>query len=353
MIIERHIFRTVFLAILVTLIGIGIIDYVLTLLNELNYRLSGGYQAKEAFLFVTYTTLGRLYTFFPYICLIGVLFAFGQMADHRELVVIESIGLTKTQIVIKTLYSPILWLMIAFFVGETFVPKLDQAGYELRNVAAAKGSTQYGVWHRDRDRFYFLNAVKRDGSVDGGFSVYFDYDTNTIQYEQFEKINVLPSGAFEFEHTKLYENNAYAWHLTDETEKTEWNTQLTPELLWLLTTPDAKLSALKLYEYSNYLSAQQLRDDNFRLQFWQRLLQPILSLTLIWLAVTFIFGPLRQSSTGARMFIGLMIAISFNLIQTLVVPLTDALNITEILAASIPIWIAGIFALLLQWRKAL
>jgi len=354
MILNKHIFKAMFIAIFVTLIGLGIVDYVLALLNEFNYRLDGQYQAKQAFTFITLTTPGRLYTFFPYICLIGVLFAFGHMADNRELVVIESTGIPKSKIILQTIYGPIVWLLIAFSLGETIVPTFDQQGYEMRNIAAAKGSTQYGVWHRDKDKFYFFNAVKKDGSAEEGFSVFFDADTESMQFETFDKLAVNQNNKWEFQQLKQYENNdADGWTLLASTAKIEWQTTLTPELLWLLTSPDANLSVFKLYEYSNYLSAQQLSDDNFRLKYWQRLLQPILSLALIWLAITFIFGPLRQSSTGARMFIGLMIAISFNLIQSLITPLTDAINIPEFVAACIPIFIAASVAFILQTRKAI
>ena len=96
-----------------------------------------------------------------------------------------------------------------------------------------------------------------------------------------------------------------------------------------------------------------MSDDNFRLQFWQRVLQPVLSLALIWLAITFIFGPLRQSSTGARIFIGLMLAISFNLIQSLIAPLASTINLPEFFAAAIPVALAASIALVLQFKKAL
>ena len=144
-----------------------------------------------------------------------------------------------------------------------------------------------------------------------------------------------------------------AWQNEFSGQSEPWDTNLTPDLLWLLTSPDAKLSVFKLFEYSNYLSAQQLSDDNFRLQFWQRVLQPVLSLALIWLAITFIFGPLRQSSTGARIFIGLMLAISFNLIQSLIAPLASTINLPEFFAAAIPVALAASIALVLQFKKAL
>ena len=354
MILSKYIFKSMFLAIFVTLVAIGLIDYVLALLNELNYRLDGAYQAQQAFWFITLTTPGRLYAFFPYICLIGVLFAFGTMADHRELVIIESTGLAKGSIILRTLYGPVVWLILAFAIGESLVPKLDQQGYELRNVAAAEGSTQYGVWHRDQDSYYFFKAVKKDGSVAAGFSVKYDAATDTMVYDSFDAITPSDSAKWQFNGLSRYKNQGgESWQNEFTNQSALWDTSLTPELLWLLTSPDAKLSVFKLFEYSNYLSAQQLSDDNFRLQFWQRVLQPLLSLALIWLAITFIFGPLRQSSTGARIFIGLMLAISFNLIQSLIAPLAGAINLSEFLAASIPVALAAGFALVLQFKKAL
>ena len=354
MILSKYIFKSMFMAIFVTLVAIGLIDYVMALLNELNYRLDGAYQAQQAFWFITLTTPGRLYAFFPYICLIGVLFAFGTMADHRELVIIESTGLSKGKIIARTLYGPVVWLILAFGIGESLVPKLDQQGYELRNVAAAQGSTQYGVWHRDQDTYYFFKAVKKDGSVAAGFSVKYDTLTDAMIYDSFDAISLTDAGDWQFNGLARYTNQrGAAWQNEFSGQSEPWDTSLTPDLLWLLTSPDAKLSVFKLFEYSNYLSAQQLSDDNFRLQFWQRVLQPVLSLALIWLAITFIFGPLRQSSTGARIFIGLMLAISFNLIQSLIAPLASTINLPEFFAAAIPVALAASIALVLQFKKAL
>jgi hypothetical protein len=48
-----------------------------------------------------------------------------------------------------------------------------------------------------------------------------------------------------------------------------------------------------------------------------------------------------------------MLAISFNLIQSLIAPLASTINLPEFFAAAIPVALAASIALVLQFKKAL
>ena len=69
-----------------------------------------------------------------------------------------------------------------------------------------------------------------------------------------------------------------------------------------------------------YLEKQGLDSGEYRLAFWQNALHPLVVLSLVLLAMSFVFGPLRDATSGYRIFIGVVVGISFQFAQNLLGP---------------------------------
>ena len=129
----------------------------------------------------------------------------------------------------------------------------------------------------------------------------------------------------------------------------QWNTGLTPSLLIneVLVRPD-KMSIRELSAKVDYMRNQELNGMKFELGFWHKVLQPLATLSLVFVAISFIFGPLRESTMGMRVVTGLVTGIVFKFIQDLLSPASLVFGFPPFIAVVIPIIIcfsAGYFLL--------
>ena len=73
------------------------------------------------------------------------------------------------------------------------------------------------------------------------------------------------------------------------------------------------------------------------LSFWGKLLQPLATLALVLLAVSFVFGPLRESTMGFRVFVAIGVGLLFTILQQLLEPASLLLGINPLFAVLLPI----------------
>ena len=105
-----------------------------------------------------------------------------------------------------------------------------------------------------------------------------------------------------------------------------------------------------LYRHSAYLFQHGLDSDDFQLAFWRKLLQPVGIAGLVLVAISFIFGPLRDGTMGFRIFAGVLVGIVFRTIQDLLGPASLVFGFSPLYAAVIPIIICFLAGALMLRR---
>jgi len=73
------------------------------------------------------------------------------------------------------------------------------------------------------------------------------------------------------------------------------------------------------------------------LEFWRKLLQPLVAFVLILLAASFIFGPMRDQRSGQRVIAGIVLAFSVNIIKSLFESVSMVSNMSPFVAVITPI----------------
>ena len=119
-----------------------------------------------------------------------------------------------------------------------------------------------------------------------------------------------------------------------------WDSGLAPELLSteILVQPD-KMSIGELNSKIDYMRDQGLNSGKFELGFWKKVLQPLATVGLVFVAISFIFGPLRESTMGMRVVMGLVIGILFKFVQDLLSPASMVFGFSPVIAILVPILI--------------
>ena len=112
----------------------------------------------------------------------------------------------------------------------------------------------------------------------------------------------------------------------------------------------SELSPTGLFEYIAFLEQQGLDTKAYELAFWQKCLHPLAIMSLVLVALSFIFGPLRSSTMGYRIFIGVVVGISFQFTQNLLGPSSLIYGFSPFYAVLSPIIIISALGLILLYR---
>jgi lipopolysaccharide export system permease protein len=202
------------------------------------------------------------------------------------------------------------------------------------------------LWHREGNSFVHFNAVQPNGILFGVTMFTLD-EQRHLQSALFAQ-----SAQYHSDHW-LLEDVRETRFLGDHLENVvaaerPWATQLSPQLLNILVLNPVDLSISGLWKYVGFLKEQGSDSGEYELALWNKLLQPLAIISLVLVAASIIFGPLRQASMGSRIFVGLLIGIVFRISQDMLGPASLVFGFAPILASLVPIAVsilAGIFLL--------
>ncbi|MEH6583542.1 MAG: LPS export ABC transporter permease LptG [Halioglobus sp.] len=335
--LDRYVGKTVLVAICLVLAIIVGLDAVTAFIDEAD-DISETYTFTQAALYVLLTLPGRCYEFIPFAALIGCLIGLGQLASSSELVVMRSAGVSTARLVWVVMKPALLVAIVGFLVGEYVAPKSEQFAESQRAIAQSKREGfvgRHGLWNREGNTFLHFNAVESSGIAHGVTLLQFD-DQRRLQ-SALRAISATHQGDF-WMMDKVVKTNFTSWEITrTEYETLRWDTRISPELLTMVVVAPEFLQVDDLYRYSNYLFQQGLDSDDYQLALWKKLLQPVAIAGLVLVAISFIFGPLRDGTMGFRIFAGVIVGIIFRTSQDLLGPASLVFGFSPLYAAAIPI----------------
>lgn len=353
--LARYIAKTVFLAMLVVLGIIMTIDMVFTLADEMAGT-NRYYTASDAVVYVLRTMPTSVYELLPYVALGGALIGLGVLASSQELLVMQAAGI-KTSVLVSWVMIPVLGVMLfSLVLGEWIAPSLQQKAQSERAMIHSGGqaiSSAQGDWRKIGNEYIHINAIAPGGRELFGVTVY-----------ELDNSRQLVRSSFAAQANYVGEDDAGYWRLSDvqETRFTatrlyaqrhdslDWWIDMSPSLLSVLLVRPDRQSISGLYQFARYFEGEGLDSSSYDLAFWKKLLQPLATLGLVLLAVSFIFGPLREVTMGSRVFVGIAIALVFTIIQRTLGPATVLYGISPLAAVLAPIALSALIGLYLLRR---
>ena len=350
MIIHRYIISQCFAGILVVLFIIGLLELFITAVEEINNQLKGDYDTAAALKFVITTSPQRLYQFTPFILLIGSLVGLGALANHSELTVLRAAGLSPGQILLPVFALILILLGLFFSIGEGLLPKVSQQSLLTKQQLQGEIDQQEGFWFKQDEDFVFIGRF--DGEKLESVTV-FDWHRDLLQGYQFFEQLVYDSSSQQWQN--IPESHSIGWQFNTPNwlqlpEQSASILQFSASSLLSNNQRGNQLNIFELYQLIQQLSLQELNYLHYEILFYNKLLMPLLTLILIWLASSMIFGSNRSQSTGQRIFIGVLLAVMMVIIQNAITPFIYVYQLSGIFVGITPIIIAMILALALHWR---
>ncbi|RLK51195.1 lipopolysaccharide export system permease protein [Alkalispirillum mobile] len=319
--LDRYLIVTVVGSALVALVVIMSLDLVFTFVDEGGDIGTADYGALTALGYVLLSSPARAYEAFPFATLIGALMGLGALASRNELTVMRAAGVSVLQIARAVAAGGLILAMIAMAMGEWVVPPAERVATELRASAMAREvgiSGAGGLWARDGTQFIEVGRARSAGHLE---------DVTIYEFEERAgepmALRRVLSGSEAF-----YRNGHWALseprevHLHDEGistselgESKRWESALSPAVLGVVVVDPESLSMADLRTYINYLEANELDSSEWRLAFWVKVATPISTLAMLLLTIPLVFGAVRSTGAGQRIFIGVLVGVVFFLVN--------------------------------------
>ncbi len=349
--ITRYIAQQVAAAILLVLAVLIGLDLIIGLIDQTN-NIEGRYTLGPAAYYTLLALPSHVSQLLPFSVLIGCLAGLGSLATTSELVVMRSAGVSIIRIVWMALRPALLVALFGLLVAEFVAPKCQQVAESYRAMLLQKKDisvSEYGLWHREGNRFIHFNAVQPNGEL-FGVSIFSLDATRHLESAAFAQRAIYQEDHWLLEDVRT--TRLFADHVESSSSPRErWDTQLSPQLLNILVLNPIDLSISGLWRYVHFLQAQGTDAGQYELALWNKLLQPLAVVSLVLVAASIIFGPQRQASMGTRVFTGLMIGIVFRISQDTLGPASLVFGFAPILASLLPILVSLTAGLLVLRRR--
>ncbi|MBU2916735.1 LPS export ABC transporter permease LptG [Psychrosphaera sp. F3M07] len=350
--IDRYIGRTVLSSIGVTLAVLVGISSLFRFIDQLGYIGRGDFTFMTAGLFTIYLIPQDLEAFFPMAAMIGGLVGLGAMASNSELVVMQAIGMSKANVVSAVLKSSTILILIMMIFSEWGVPYAIQSAKELKTQAVSGGklySAEQGLWAKDTDAFINIKEVTENGDLINVTVFDFDDDLKLVQ-QITAKSGSFSNGNWLLDDViiKRWQQNKIDTVLLD---RLPWPTELSPEKLGVVSIKPERMAVSDLVEYLQYLSKNEQSASRYELALWRKIFQPINVAVMLLLALSFIFGPLRSVTMGARVILGIITGFSFFLFDKIFGSVSLIYEVPTVIGAFTPTLVFSLLAMHLLTKK--
>lgn len=332
LLLARHVIKTSGLAMLGAALLLLLLQMLFSYIAELG-ELKEGYSALNAFTYILWQAPKFLYDILPIAGLMGAVIGLGSLASSSELIVMRSIGISLWRIVSWVLWPALVLVIVSFALSQWILPYTNEQARAIQKQGgqSVKIGEVHGYWTREGNRYIYVNYANSMGQLKQVEVIDLNEKyriTQTLtaqtgefmqnqqwQLESVNQIKIQPDGSAKPIHNE---------HLN-------LPLGLQPRFVQTVTVAPEDLAPTQLIEYMRYLSTSAQVPKPYVLALWQKIAAPFALISLVVIACSFIFGPLRQQSIGFRLVIALFIGLGFRYLQ-------DFLSYASLVYSPSPAW---------------
>jgi lipopolysaccharide export system permease protein len=350
--LDRYIAVSVLSSILVVETLLLGLDVLLALVNELD-DLNKTYQITHALYFVAMTVPRRIYDLMPVGVMVGSLIGLGALASSNELSVIRAAGVSIVRIIGSVMKPMLAIMLVTFLIGEYVSPvtEIDAQNYRvLKKSGNERVKTGRGVWHREGNEYFYFASMQANGRLFGISRYVFNEETKEMDQMLYARSGTYDGKSWVLKDVQTSKVTAQGVQ-EEQLEQWRWETGLTPDLMKMIIINERYMAPSELWQYSQYLEERGLKSHDHLLAFWQKMLMPITIGSLVLVAASFVFGPLRSAPAGTRVFSGVIVGLSVKYIQDLLGPASVVYGFEPIWAILVPAIACALYGVVLIRRS--
>ncbi|MCK0513431.1 LPS export ABC transporter permease LptG [Anaerobiospirillum sp. NML120448] len=352
-IIDRYIARTVLVFILVAAIALSFLSAIITFIDQTRHLGQGNVDFMFLLFYVALRTPSLTVMLFPIAVLIGCVVGLGILSKNSELVVMQSIGMSKTKIILSACKMIFPIAILVGVAGQTVVPEIKQYAESSYNFASSEGRLSrvgWGFWIREGNSFVYIRRTMSDNSIHE-ISRY-DFDGTKLL-----KRSHAATGLYNNEHSNwdMFKVRSYIYddkNITIEDKDIEhWDLYLTPERLEVFNLNNEELTVYELLDYIDYLETNNINSDRYRTVLYKKVLMPLSIIVMLLLGASTVFGSLRTVPMSARVLLGLLIGFLFYLTNEILPNFTYLVGLPPSIGVSLPLIFFTLISILVLNRN--
>jgi lipopolysaccharide export system permease protein len=177
-------------------------------------------------------------------------------------------------------------------------------------------------------RFLNVREVHPDGQLQGVKMYEFDRDFRMTSFITADHANYQGANVWRLAdvlETRFSAAAGQSGHVPDITDAISTRkmaiqdrvSEITPDILAVLFADPDRMSALDLSAYAKHLEENKQRAERYEIAFWKKLIYPFAVFVMMALALPFAYLHFRAGGVSLKIFMGIMIGVSFQLLNSL------------------------------------
>ena len=364
--IRRLIYGEVLTAIALVALGFLALFFFFDLVDELQYlgknnglpnglpTASDIYQIRHALVYVGLLVPNHLYELLPISVLIGTIFVMARLAQSSEYTILRTSGLDPWRALKMLLSLGGIFVILSFVIGDYLAPLSERTAQLLKSRYQGVITVgQTGAWLKEKQAYNTVIANVRTLSPDNemlGLQI-FEFNSKGLVVSKM----LAASASFALDDSwQLYNVTRTEFNLpsdaatasnavkqsADVVKKSmvsfRWPTEITQEMVSVALLKPERMGTLDLFNYIRHLDANGQSAQRYEIEFWKKVFYPLSCLVMVMLALPFAYLHFRSGGIAAYVFAGVMMGISFFLLNNVFGYVGNLQNWQPWLAAAAP-----------------
>ncbi len=309
------------------------------------------YTAFHAALYSVLELPAHLYELTPIAVLIGTIYALARLAQSSEFTILRTGGLAPGRALILLAGLGVAFGLVTFVIGDYLAPLSERAAAQVR--ATFRGGFKLGAsgaWLKDRtvtpqgERTYSINVERATANGDLHTIRIFEFDADGRMMRRIGAATgrVQPDGMWSLAGVNITDWSGAAASSTrlnvseEKLPSYEWRSTLSASVVAAAVLPENSMSTMELFRYIGHLSDNEQTAQRYEIRFWKRALYPLACLVMVGLALPFAYLHARAGGVSLKVFGGIMLGISFVLLNNVAAHLGLLKGWTPWLVAAAP-----------------
>lgn len=306
------------------------LSFFIDFIDELGDVGQNGYTMLQATLYTLLQLPGHFYEVAPIAVMIGTIYTLSRMAQSSEYTILRTGGLGPWRALWLLTVLGLVFGILTFIVGDYLAPLSERQATQVQ--AMGKGGTKLGrsgAWLKDHvstpegERSYSINVGSAGPQTKLHDIRIFEFDGEGRLLRRIGAVSgeVQPNQTWTLQDVTLtrWTSDTGAGGSMQVPEQKlptlDWRSSLSAAVVAAAVSPIKSMSTLDLARYIVHLSDNEQAAQSHRIQFWKRALYPFACLVMVGLALPFAYMHARAGGVSLKVFGGIMLGISFVLLN--------------------------------------
>jgi len=338
-VLQRYFAVEILRSVLFVLVAFLALFTFFDLIAELQSIGRGAYRLQHAFLYVLLGLPGYAYELMPIAALIGTIYALAQFAARSEFTIMRAASMSTLMAGWMLARIGLVLVLLTFLIGEFVAPASTRLAESLKLRVQGSSLSQgfrTGLWTKDvirsngisgdpiGSRFINVSELRTDGQLRGVKIYELDREFHMTALILADSAEYAGAHIWRLKNVAStrfpavgFENNAASRVVIEKLPSQDMASEITPEILSVLFADPDRMSAVDLAAYTKHLEENKQGTERYKIAFWKKVIYPFAILVMMAMALPFAYLHVRAGGVSLKIFAGIMIGVSFQLINSL------------------------------------